>query len=305
MAGEPLELAKNYDKNKTPFPALAQVKYDGVPLVFTKYIDGTHRVFTRQMEEALSVSHLEAVLWPVLENAPTGACIVAECLVPGKTFKESSGIIRRKQNDPRIVGVVFDGWLTSPEEPYRRRFHEITEAIKPWTAGKLSVAPSTWVEDHGAAMAHWSELMRVYGGKIEGMMLHHVSKTFQPGKRCWGMGRYKPQPTIDLEVVSYEEARSEMGEPLGMVGRVNVRLRRQGRPESVIGVGPGRLTHEERTALWRASLPRTGSYARFPRERTIVEIKYMPDPSYDALRQPTIQRIRKDKDEPDTLVYEE
>jgi ATP-dependent DNA ligase len=147
-------------------------------------------------------------------------------------------------------------------------------------------------------------------------MLHKVDKPFQPGKRCWGLGRYKPQPTIDLEVVSFEEAVSEAGEGLGMVGRVNVRLIREwplGEApagwkavsgdlrnlwEKIVGVGPGKLTHEERTRWWNdynvGALSAGNIYA---------EIKYMPDPAYEALRQPTVQRLRTDKTVSDVLTY--
>lgn len=325
MSNEPMELAKNYDERKSPFPSLAQVKYDGVPLVFTKKRGGVVAL-TRQNECALSVRHLIDWVRPVLHDAPEGACIIAECLVHGLTFKESNGIIRRHTNDSRIIGIVFDGWLSSAENSYNYRFNEIRATLAAYfqkTGDQpLIPAPSFLVLDHTEAMEQWATFKRHYGKNIEGMMLHHTDKPFQPGKRCWGMARYKPQPTIDLEVISYEEAVSETGEPLGMVGRINVELARRSRAGevsmSVIGVGPGRMTHDERRAVWQASYVEMENYepynmkdngrVRYPTEDRatlgpIAEIKYMPDPSYDALRQPTFQRFRTDKEFPDVLEY--
>lgn len=313
MANEPMELAKNYDEKRTPFPALAQVKYDGVPLVFT-IKHGSIVALSRQNEYMQSVPHLINFVRPILDGADQGACIIAECLVPGSTFKESSGIIRRHKPDPRITGVVFDGWLMDPSDSYNTRFNQLRTAIversTKWVreaGSSLVCAPSELVLDHTEAMEHWDKLKRIYGSRIEGMMLHHTDKSFSPGKRCWGMGRFKPQPTIDLEVISYEEAFSEGGEPLGMVGRINVELARRDRAgnvsRSVIGIGPGKMSHDERRAVWRAAAVDLTRPERFAPFKTIAEIKYMPDPSYDALRQPTFQRFRTDKEFPDVLEY--
>lgn len=114
-------------------------------------------------------------------------------------------------------------------------------------------------------------------------------------------------------VESFEEATANetidgppKGTPLGRVGRINVVLRRQGRPLAIVGVGPGKLTHDELKALWEAATPINPALTnnRWPGEKYCAEIKYMPDKSYDALRQPTIQRLRTDKTEGDILSYE-
>ena len=59
-----------------------------------------------------------------------------------------------------------------------------------------------------------------------------------------------------------------------------------------IGIGPGRLTHDERTALWVHF--QTGML-----HKRMAQIKYKSDDSYDALRQPTFQFWRDDKETPD------
>jgi hypothetical protein len=111
----------------------------------------------------------------------------------------------------------------------------------------------------------------------------------------------KPVPTIDLLVVGFEEAHSEDGNPLGMVGRVNAEYNTMGfdtegavHNYQIIGVGPGALNHTERKNLWR--MYKQGKFT--PR---IAEIRYMRDDSYDALRQPTFKQWRDDKVNPDVL----
>lgn len=319
MANEPMELAVNYDEKraKKAFPAHAQMKYDGVPLTFKRNADMSVSCLTRQNETPLSVPHLVAAANELLPRVG-GASFVGECLVPGLPFKESSGIIRRHEPNAKIVCIVFDADMHSqPKLAYHQRFLAFRDSWQLWRMQVQSPCifpcPTTVVEDHDAAMAEW-ERLRAKFPHAEGMMLHTCTKPFSPGKRAPGMLRYKPQPTIDLRVVGFEEAISEDGTPLGMIGRVNVRLDRrftQAPPDkpynwvfdlaertwsTVIGVGPGKLTHDER-AYWWAKY-KEGFVPH------MAEIKYMPDPTYEALRQPTVQRFRTDKETPDVLSYQ-
>lgn len=318
MSAEPMELAKNWDETKAAkvLPAYAQIKYDGVPLTFIRPADnGPVQALTRQNEVALSVDHLLAVAEHILLTP--GASFTAECFVPGLPFKDSSGIIRRQGMDEdtrKVIGIVFDAnILNRPKETYFTRIRQIEPMLENGTF--LRVAPYKLVSTVEEVDLMWKtlvELTKAIGGELEGMMMHSLTKPFAPGKRCWGMSRYKPQPTIDLEVVTFEEAVAgadaeanggpPAGTPLGMVGRVNVHLRRRVAGEIVsklVGVGPGKLTHQERIDLWQ----KYGA-GHFPAGmKMYAEIKYMPDPSYDALRQPTVQRLRTDKEEGDVLEY--
>lgn len=342
MSKEPMELAKNWDETKASkvLPAYAQIKYDGVPLTFTLLAEatlypvvgadedtewpaGTVVALTRQNEVAVSVGHLVAIAKQILHTP--GASFTAECFVPGLPFKNSSGIIRRQTPDEStrmLVGIVFDAnILNRPKETYFTRIRQIEPLLEGGTF--LRVAPYKLVSTVEEVELMWKtlvELTTALGGDLEGMMMHSLTKPFAPGKRCWGMSRYKPQPTIDLEVVSFEEAVSEAGEGLGMVGRVNVRLVREWPSpppaakgneapwthvrgnvwNKVVGVGPGKLTHTEREQLWTCA---QADPDWLPAGKVFAEIKYMPDESYEALRQPTVQRLRTDKKEGDILEY--
>ena len=319
-----MELAKNWDPKKTPLPAYAQIKYDGVPLTFIRPADGGPvQALTRQNELALSVPHL-LVIADILLLTP-GASFTAECFVHGLPFKDSSGIIRRQTPDEdtaKIVGMIFDASIMAHhKDSYFTRIRQIENSIKPMRQTLLQVAPYWKVENEEQVEAQWewfkANCKATDGGELEGMMLHDMTKPFQPGKRCWGMGRYKPQPTLDLRVVRYVEAVSEEGNPLNMVGRIEVQLHRRWEHPTYtnaddkywvdvkeVGIGPGKMTHEERHRVWaEAEQILNSGGPRRPKHPTIAEVKYMPDPSYDALRQATFQRFRPDKETPDVLEY--
>lgn len=328
MSAEPMELAVNWhEKNAAKvFPAWAQIKYDGVPITWIR-TNGGVVPYTRQNEVCLSIPHITAFMEKMLVK--DGDRITAECLVPGLSFKDSSGIIRRKVPDKdtaNVVAIIFDGSIgASMKETYYTRMTAIKNSFdvvfNVWrqTCSKhpgVLVIKSVRIDSPDEVESTFKAL-NCLGKPIEGMMMHSLTKPLQPGKRCIGMARYKPQPTVDLEVVGFAEAVSEDGSPLGMIGRVNVVLHRKSIPEwiavdkvlaadwewlpdkqlwrGVIGIGPGKLTHAERTKWWNTYVK-----SGVP-DQMFAEIKYMPDPEYLALRQPTVQRFRFDKIEGDVL----
>lgn len=309
MANETIELAKNYDPKQVAkhLPAFAQIKYDGVPIRFIREADGV-KAYTRQGEVVTSVPHLATEASAFITNI--GGSMTAEVLLPGKPFKDSSGAVRKNLINTDLIGMVFDvDLLNKPETQYAVRMEFYKHLIRTLGIRKLKpVYNLDYCRTDADVESAWEHIRRDFGSDIEGMMLHRTDKPFQPGKRCWGLGRYKPQPTIDLEVISFEEARSEAGEPLGMVGRVNVRLRRlhQDRTisEATVGIGPGKLSHDERRAIWQTLYKvREDKVLMQFNMPLIAVIKYMPDPSYEALRQPTLQYLRHDKSEGDVLDY--
>jgi ATP-dependent DNA ligase len=312
MGCEPMELAKNWDAKKADIvlPAYAEIKYDGVPLTFCRDAAGVVQALTRQNEVCKSVEHMLPFA-DMLLLKPRGS-FTAEIILPGKPFKDTSGLVRQQHSDEestRLLGVVFDSNLFGQkDQTYHTRKTQF-ENMFATVATQFKVfgrrvpffpikAISVYTVDQ--VMPTFGMLQAMSKAPIEGMVMHTMNKPYRPGKRCWGMSRYKPQPTIDLEIRNFEEAISEAGDGLGMVGRVNVWLRRRtpSGPVSVssVGVGPGKLSHDFRRELWEryGKSDVTGLYA---------EIKHMPDPTYDALRQPTIQRLRTDKTEGDILEY--
>jgi ATP-dependent DNA ligase len=305
MANETIELLKNYEPAKMTWPALHQQKIDGVPVRVIKQESGI-RSYTRQGELVKSISHIERFCSTLLlEN---GESVVMELHIEGKPFKEISGLVRRKQHCPELRGWFFDcDWKNVTVPTYHNRLIELSRRLTHIinVAGcalddlAVKLIPGVFCADENAAQAAHEALL-LAKPDAEGSVIHSLDKIFNPGKRCWGTQRMKPVPTIDLLVVGFEEAISEAGVPLGMVGRINADFNmidplNGSRVLTTVGVGPGALNHTERKELWR--MWKKGQYT--PR---IAEIRYMRDDSYDALRQPTFKCWRDDKDTTDACA---
>jgi len=303
MAGETIELLKNYEPSKMHWPAMLQPKIDGVPVRVLKSHENKMTALTRQGERVTSIPHILQFASTLLQH---GESMVMELHIAGKPFKEISGYVRRKNTAcPDLVGWVFD--FDEPWHHLNTYFHRYglikrrIEQAASFAQCRLEdlcirIMPSVNVHTQEEAEAAHDACM-LNNPDAEGNVLHSWYKVFQPGKRCWGTQRMKPVPTIDLMVVGFEEAHSADGNPLGMVGRVNAEFNyvdplNGSNVLGIIGIGPGALNHTERKNLWR--MWKKGQFT--PR---IAEIRYMRDDSYDALRQPTFKQWRDDKVNPD------
>jgi ATP-dependent DNA ligase len=304
MAGETIELLKNYEPSKMHWPAMLQPKIDGVPVRVFKSSENKMTALTRQGERVTSIPHILQFASTLLQP---GESIVMELHIAGKPFKEISGRVRRKNTAcPELVGWVFDfdeygDFLNT----YFHRYGMIKKRIEQSADFAqcapedlcIRMMPSVNVQTQEEAEAAHDAFM-LNNPNAEGSVLHSWYKVFQPGKRCWGTQRMKPVPTIDLLIVGFEEAHSADGAPLGMIGRIYADFNyvdplNGSTVLGTIGVGPGALNHTERKNLWR--MWKKGQFTS-----RIAEIRYMRDDSYDALRQPTFKQWRDDKVEPDT-----
>ncbi|MCY1708373.1 hypothetical protein [Pannonibacter sp. SL95] len=287
MGDETIELLKPWTPGKMTFPAFVSEKLDGVPARFWKR-SGVVSAVTRQGEELLSVPGICGVVEPLLDE---GGSIVAELYIPGVPFKEISGEVRRKQPSDRLIAYVFDAdHANNPEQTYQRRIAAFwLRVMHEYGHGEILYLRGIPMVSVGNADHVEQAAKQVFAKNpaAEGVCIHSEAKPFRPGKRLWDTQKHKPTPTIDLRVASYEEAISKEGEPLGMVGRINVHFK-----DTVIGVGPGAMTHAERRSVWEV-------FVAGEQPNDIIEIKYMKDPTYNALRQATFVRFRDDKQQPD------
>lgn len=290
MADATVMLAKEYDPKKASFPVQVTEKLDGFASKFT-WVAGHVMAISRQDKPIVSVDHITL---PLRNLLPRTGNLVGELTVDGvPDFKEAGGIIRRQETDERIALNVYD-WYTPATQSltYSERMKDLSmfpELFIPQVRiipGKTCYNAQE-VED--AVQAIFARNPNAEGAMIRGW----GDAGYFPGKRSWNMMRYKPKPTLDLPVISFEEAVSKEGEPLGMVGRINCAYGKfDADPEltqlyKIIGVGPGKFTHDERREMWKNRKKYIGK---------ILEVQYMRDPGYDALRQPTAQRWRPDKD---------
>lgn len=305
-----IQLAKPYTKNKLGKTVYLSEKLDGVPIRVDLRVgpfgdrSSLITMRTRQDEHPTSCQIVLAKLMQRVDAwldgrpsdikakwASTIMTFVGEVTHETYTdFKDVSGVVRRSAAQDGLVLNLFDFSATVngfPEDFARRHF--MLTSIVPINTREVSVIKQ-FAADRELIDGVFDAFM-AEKPNAEGMVVRDATGKFQPGKRTWCYQKLLRKPTIELALHSVEEATTEYKEPKGMVGRLNFWYKGE-----VIGVGPGKLTHEERTRLWERCkdvvylLPGTGP---------IATVQYKEDKSYDALREPTFQHWRTDKDTPD------
>lgn len=299
---EHLMLAKTYktDKNLI-FPLYVSEKLDGVPVCIScDTTDGVHAV-SRQGNRVYSIDHILDTLDGLL---PIGCKLIGELYIPGEDFKTISGLVRRNKScheTSRLEIHVYDylsninhnlSFIDRKMEMYRK-LPEITGT----NSTPVKCIPQDLILNKDE-LDRYVTKFNTDNQNAEGLMLRACdgpASLFKAGWRSPGMLKMKTTCDIDLPIHSIEEAFSASGTPLGMVGRINVIYIKDVEDGNnhhniynIIGVGPGKMTHEERKKVWKDRNDYLGKY---------IEIKYMPDNSYNALREPRFYRFREDKDE--------
>lgn len=286
------------------FPCIVQQKLDGVPARI-RNIGGHIFAYSRQNEVVKSIPH-------ILQYAPhlidVGGSFVGEMYIEGMAFQDISGLARKQSatgETMQLVLHVFDADIhNTPERRYVDRLEAFRQRLN-HLATALGKAPDDLpIRVCKGAIAHTADeverifdLVMEHKPDAEGCVAHSIHKPFQPGTRRWDTMKLKPEPTIDLKIVGFEEAVNKFKQPMDMVGGLKAEFTRSvnGQPVTeIIGIGPGALTAIQRKKLWVQY--KTGKYLP-----TIAEIKYMKDDNYAALRQPTFVRWRDDKSEADRV----
>lgn len=296
---ESIELYKPWTPHRAEFPMLVGQKLDGVPVRIRK-MGGKHVfAYSRQNEVITSIPHILPYIDRMLLD---GGSITGELYIEGMPFKDISGLVRQKKpsvETGKLVLHVFEADIRGkPEMPYGRRMEEFRTvldkliSVTGMSSSDLPCREIRMIECHDAATVERAfELIMQANPNAEGAVAHYAGKDFQPGTRRYTGMKLKPEPTIDLMVLGFEEAVDKYKMPKDMVGGVIVEMAtmtKHGVVTIQTKVGPGALTHSERKILWAKF--RQGKFV--PR---IAEVKYMKDDTYDGLRQPTFVRWRDDK----------
>ncbi len=303
MGNEMIELYKPWTEAKVKYPVGVQQKFDGVPMRAMN-VGGNIVGYSRQGEQILSANHvLEHVRCILLEIG--GSC-VGELYVPGLTFKDIGGLVRRQYASPDLQYYVFDFDIGNrPAEQWVVRHRQFALALAAYLSAS-GMAPAdcpvklvpTVVCHNAEQVANAWDVVRTAFSKAEGIVGHSLAKPFQPGTRRWDTQKLKPRPTIDLRIVGFKEALSADGDCLGMVGRIEAEYTSTKGTE-IIGVGPGALTHSERRSLWKFYVSLAKRMEHMPKALVgtgIAEVGYMPDDGYGKLREATFIRWRNEKD---------
>lgn len=274
-------LSKKYSPDKVSYPCYASPKLDGVPVVIGVF-DGQVKSISRQGKEIFSLDHiLNNFQWINKHVKMKNFFFVGECYLHSLPFKTISGDVRRKTvAAPHIEIHFFDCYSKVDKLNYQDRMGYLTDAI-------IQCKSEFIKEIKRVKVSSECELKNTITGFIEdgyeGGMIRNISENYNIGKRSWGMMKFKIDNTLDLRVTNISEAYTLSGTPKGMIGSLQALYKGH-----EVNIGAGSLSHSERRNI-----------LEFPEKYIgkIMEIKCMPDSSYDKLRQPVFVRWRLDKEE--------
>lgn len=273
-------LAKQYTPKSLQFPVYVTEKLDGVP-VDIHFKAGQGMSFTsRQGKPITCLEHIADAFSNSMVQP--GTHIVGELYIPGIDFKDISGMARQtKKQSPQLQLWVWDMYFDSnPNMEYADRIAAAHAFVRALASPCIQIIPARKQDSQEALDSYIKKFMAANPG-AEGVVIRNSTGLYEL-KRSYGMQKYKVTNTADLKVVSFEEALdAKTDKPLGMVGRINCSYK-----GNVIGVGPGTMDHPTRKAVWQDLSAYVGK---------IIEVKYMPDESYNALREARFFRWRDDK----------
>ena len=296
MTTSTIPLSKGFNEKKLVFPGYLSIKYDGVParldVVFTDS-GPTYATRTRQGNELLSC---EANVHALIDGlCRSGVMRSGKHTFVGELthrtlngFKDVGGVVRRQSPQEGLVWNIFDYAPAGAPAPFAVRTGVLDYVFSHFTSNMVRKVYQYAVRDK----AHFDQVranLLVLNPDCEGLVYRAANDLWVPASRSWGFQKIVVRPSMDLRIVGFEEAVcGKTGAGKGMVGRVIAEYK-----GADIGVGPGKLTHKERTDLW--NLYNVCNKVRFD---LIATVEYKRSPDYTALREPTFQHWRLEKTEP-------
>lgn len=299
MSDEVIMLARKYDPKKITFPCIVTEKLDGVAADFCgqQKFGGSLvcNVRSRQDKQILSVDHITDWLAGKLLHKHH---VICELYIPGEDFQVISGLTRQHDPAPKLQAFIYDYYVEELEDlAYGARMSLLAKSFKDFMKEMrkpgcpVKIIPGHKCENL-AELEKYLKDFRAKNPNAEGVVVRSIYGEHSGYKfgRSLGMMKLKTIETLDLEVHSFEEAKTEDGKPKGMVGRINVIYQpSKGTGKTIIGCGPGKMPHDQRRYVFEHQSEFIGR---------IAEVSYMPDPAYDALREARFTRWRDDKTKP-------
>lgn len=300
MSNECIPLAKGDNASKRTYPGFLSVKLDGVPvrLDLSYSVRGlNYAVRTRQGEQVVSVlpavrSFMQGLLGAELLPETGGQYTFVFEVTDEKlrAFKDVSGKVRKQSEQQGLIlntfiahshqmpDSTFSDGVAAMRGIHQSIYHESIKQVY-----QYPVANDTEFE-------YVKQKLLLLYPTCEGLVYRAGSAMWKPGTRHWDYQKIVNDPTADVQVLGFEEAVcGKTGAGKGMVGRINIRWK----DGNTHGVGPGKLTHTDRKALWAKHGPYALAY-----QPPICTIKYKRDDTYEGPRQGTFQHWRTDKTEP-------
>lgn len=297
MSNATIPLATPMDEKNIKFPGYLSVKLDGVPVrVDLTLHKGEIHYSGRTRQDEIVHSAMPAITEFINDLLETCTVLngrhtfVFEITHPEhKAFKDVAGVVRRQSAQEGLVLNLFDYVNHDhPDMQFGERFvlsnYIMQHMSHPW-----------YKACHQHVVWNMEDFRRVEAALLdryptcEGLVYRSADDVWAPNSRSKGYMKVLNEPMSDVEVVGFEEAvNAKTKQGKGMVGRVIIRWK-DGKEH---GVGPGKLTHDERTALWKSHGPLMRNGPR------IAQIKHKNDDTYKGPRQGTFQCWRPEKKEP-------
>ena len=269
-------LAYQYIKaqHRLRYPIYTSPKIDGVRAYYKEghFYSRTGKIYT-------GLGH---ILEPLIKSLPKDLDLEldGELTIPGLSFQESSGRIRRLEITPNVVFWVFD--IPSTKGVLMERI----EILKPLMVGLLN--PFIQYVEHKTVNTK-EEAFRVYQEEhrdkgYEGSVLKNKGSLYQK-KRSMDWVKLKNIESIDLCAIDVFKGKGKYLNELGGV----VCMLPNG---NTVKVGSG-FSDADRLTYWSEPHKIIGQ---------IIEIEYHELTPDGSLREPRYKGIRYDKSEPDTYA---
>lgn len=230
-------------------------KWDGCMCLIGFFDGKPDFILSRDGKPVKSMDHMyEDILkrWPSIADIGGGVCFIGEAWIPGKPFKEISGMFRRHSPQTALNFAVFDRVNYRPSAngpdlwsalPYsrRREWLHVSEAAQ----GKWSQAffcPHIICENEAHAV-RYAKNLKALGG-YDGCIASDPDAAYTPGSGSNGeFLKVKPLQSFTLQVVGVTASTGEK------TGRVTAALQVRFKG-GVCGVGTG-FSNDE-AAAWVA-----------------------------------------------------
>lgn len=267
---------------KMTYPAWAEIKHDEIRCRVVVNPQNCDVVFLSYAEKPLANMERFAEMWAdIAKNTgwfefDTGFEVNGNYNDSYRWVRSTKGL-KPEMADWVAKFYLFD--LPANPLPYTERYSIIHNV---WTMGAgLGYAVHM---PHGWWVNSVEEVDRLFttvrSGGFEGLMVKDMQHKYVRDSRSYGWQKVKPEDDADGRIMSFTEAVSEDGTPLGRVGSVTIAV------EDGSVASPHGIPHELATEMW---LKQADYYGRW------VEFKFMERDRQGGYRHPVWGRLREDK----------
>lgn len=273
-------------------PVLVQDKEDGIRIHVWREENNWIRITTREGIEIRSLEEEKEQLRQVLQNLPPYYVIDGEATVPGVTFEEASGTLRRHALvEPGTV--QFYVWDLFPlasllgdeayDIQYFTRLDALCAALEKWGGNVKSVA-TLLCKDMQEVQQAFSNARR---RKKEGVVVKVATLPVRNSK-VTGQWKMKPEETFDGVIVGYVWGTPGLGNE-GLIIGFRVRLE-SGVEVDVTGITQDKM--QEFTAEYSRLAAKASMAGPFAYMGRYCEVKAMEVTAGGSLRHPSFVRFR-------------